>query len=91
MKGIDSRLGWAGLILFSLLLAAAWAQQEPDHPRDSKLHSCTNAKAAAVKCTCRKVPGEDGTGCDADAAEDTACREWCHKDHCHCFHPECDS
>ena len=51
---------------------------QPDH--------CTNAKnaPAAHKCECKKTE-------DACDMEDKKCKVYCRKDHCHCFHPACDS
>lgn len=64
--------------------------QEPDHPKDQPGAHCFNGRETpkAHKCECKKVAGEDGKGCDV---EDRSCREFCHRDHCTCFHPECDS
>lgn len=70
---------------------AVVAQQEPPAPgHEGQPDHCSNAKTApkAHKCECKKTPGEDGSGCDT---EDKACKVYCRKNHCHCFHPACDS
>jgi len=64
--------------------AAAATQQEDPH--DGQPDHCTNAKnaPAAHKCECKKTE-------DACDVEDKKCKVYCRKDHCHCFHPACDS
>lgn len=67
------------------------AQQEPPSPgHEGQPSHCSNATTVpkAHKCECKKTPGEDGSGCDT---EDKACKVYCRKHHCHCFHPLCDS
>lgn len=92
----------AGSLIVGLLLLwglMAWgtlaAQQEspqpaPDDPHSGQVDHCTNAKnaPAAHKCECHKEPGVDGSGCDV---EDKKCKVYCRRNHCHCFHPACDS
>jgi hypothetical protein len=97
MKEIRAGLGWLCMFLFCFGLAmvgmlsrhpvsrvAAAVQQEDPHA--SQPDHCTNAKnaPAAHKCDCKKT----ANACDL---EDRKCRVYCRKNHCHCFHPECDS
>src|SRR5262245_55453681 len=68
---------------------AVAAQLGDDH--EGQPDMCSNAKnaIAAHKCDCMKSPSEEGgMGCDT---EDKKCKVYCRKDHCHCFHPACDS
>ena len=62
------------------------AATQTEHPHEGEPDHCSNAKTApaAHKCECKKKEG----ACDV---EDKTCRVYCRKNHCHCFHPECDS
>jgi len=81
-------LGMGGAQLDSqappLLHAVPAAQQEDPHA--GQVDHCTNAKTApaAHKCECKKTA-------DACDTEDKQCKVYCRKNHCHCFHPACDS
>src|SRR5262245_3348732 len=97
MKKIRALLAWLFMFLFCFGLAmvgmssrhpgarvAAAVQQEDPHANQPD--HCTNAKKApaAHKCDCKKAEN----ACDV---EDRKCRVYCRKNHCHCFHPGCDS
>jgi len=76
------------LLVCSLLLIAmvlSIANYLGDEHEGQPAH-CSNAKTApaAHKCTCKKTE-------DACDVEDKKCKVYCRKDHCHCFHPACDS
>ena len=60
------------------------AQQEDPH--EWQPEHCSNAKTApkAHKCECKK----SAESCDV---EDKACKVYCRKNKCYCFHPACDS
>ena len=76
-------------LLAVLVLVLPAAQQEP-LPHDQQPSHCSNAKEAKAphRCECKKAPGEDGEGCER---EDVKCKVYCKPNHCHCFHPQCDS
>ena len=104
MTRIEALLGSLIIGLLLCMGLVVWghavAQQEPpspappsqgDDPHAGQPDHCTNAKDApqAHRCECSKAEEEDGgKGCDV---EDVKCRVYCRKDHCHCFHPRCDS
>lgn len=79
---------WIGAALIAFLLLGPLATRHSplatDH--DGQPSHCTNAKTApaAHKCECKKTE-------DACDVEDKKCKVYCRKDHCHCFHPACDS
>lgn len=65
--------------------AAQQDTPQPD-PHEGQPDMCSNAKNAipAHKCECKKTA-------DACDVEDKKCKKYCQKQHCHCFHPACDS
>jgi hypothetical protein len=62
------------------------ATQEGQDPHQGQPDHCTNDRNApdAHKCDCHRSE-------NACEMEDKKCKVYCHKDHCHCFHPGCDS
>ena len=70
-----------GLALTTYHLSPTTADEHEGQPSH-----CSNAKTApaAHKCDCKKTE-------DACDVEDKKCKVYCRKDHCHCFHPACDS
>lgn len=68
------------------VLSTQHSALQADDPHEGQPDHCTNAKnaPAAHKCACAKTE-------DACDVEDKKCKVYCRKDHCHCFHPSCDS
>ena len=73
--------------LLNLIILATWVMLPPqEQPHESQPDHCSNAKTApkAHKCDCKKAEDD----CDR---EDKACKVYCRKHKCYCFHPGCDS
>lgn len=79
---------WPTMLLAVILVCAVvfgtWNASAQSH--EGQPDHCSNAKTApaAHKCECKKTE-------DACDVEDKTCKVYCRKDHCHCFHPACDS
>lgn len=59
-------------------------QQDPHEGQPSHCVNYPKEKNKAHYCECKKT----ADSCDQ---EDTKCKVYCRKNHCHCFHPTCDS
>ena len=81
-------VGWflVTLLILVVLLVTRHSSLVTASDHDGQPSHCSNAKTApaAHKCDCKKTE-------DACDVEDKKCKVYCRKNHCHCFHPACDS